>query len=155
MPNFPPSTQNILVAEKLGIRVDRAASTLPQGTTGTIFTVSGGRVLITALVGTVTVVLGAVGNMKYTGHMAAGTDQDLCAVVAAGTAEVGSKFVLPNAVGTALSLFTNGGGDLLQCNKLLESGATILWSLSLSSTGQMSHTLWYLPLDPGASIAAN
>jgi hypothetical protein len=155
MPNYPQSTQNILLAERLGIYVPRALSTLPQGTTTTIYTVSGGRVLVTALMGTVTTLLGAVGNMNYLAHAAVGTDLALCAVAAAGTAELGSHFVAPAAVGTALILTTAPGALLVQCNWMLESGTTILWQLSGSSTGAMSHALWYLPIDAGASVAAS
>ncbi len=157
MPNYPQSTQNILVAEKLGIRVDRATSALAQGGTIDVFTVSGGAVLVTALVGIVTTVIQTqTDNMKFIGHPATGTDVDLCATSDVTALEVGGSVSLPGVVGTALVKATAGGNTIPSSNSgyILQSGVVIRQSCSASNSGNMKHSLWYIPLDPGASVAA-
>lgn len=85
-----------------GEHIARAAATLPQGANAPIFTIAGGRVLITALVGQVTVVLGSVGNMKLIATPSVGSAQDMCAVVAAGTLAAGTMLGITGAVGDAM-----------------------------------------------------
>ena len=156
MPNYPQSTQNILVAEKLGIRVDGATTALAASTTKTVFTVSGGSVLVTGFIATVTTVIQAQANaMKYSGHPTSGTDVDLCTTVETNAAEVGATFVLPALVGSALQKALAGGNNLPACSVVLKTGTTILQNCAATNTGSIQHTLWYIPLDPGASVAAN
>jgi hypothetical protein len=157
MPNYPQSTQNILVAEKLGIRVDKATATLAQSGTLDCFTVTGGDVLVTALVGTVTTIIQAqADNMKFISHPATGTDVDMCAVVDVTGIEVNGSVSLPAAVGTALIKATAGGVSMpaIASGFVVKSGCTIRQSCGSSNTGAMKHSLWYLPLDAGASVAA-
>ncbi|MBU1173549.1 MAG: hypothetical protein KKD44_28610, partial [Proteobacteria bacterium] len=47
----------------LGRPLFRAATTLPQTAAFAIFNIVGGKVLMTSIVGEITVILGAVGNM--------------------------------------------------------------------------------------------
>ena len=156
MPNVNQSTANVLVFEKLGIRVDRATSALAQSSTLDVFTVSGGAVLITALVGTVTTIVQAQATVtKYIAHPAAGTDVDLCATADLTGLEVGGMVTLPNAVGTALIKSTAGANSFTDVRIIVPAGCVIRQSIAAtSSTGNMKHSLWYLPLDPGASVAA-
>jgi hypothetical protein len=66
----------------LGEKVDKATGTLANGTT-TLFTITGGRVLITSLIGRVTTAVGATtSNAKLVYNpTAAGTSFDLCTAV--------------------------------------------------------------------------
>jgi hypothetical protein len=156
MPFFNQSTKDIIVANELGLRVDGAAKSLPASTTQVVFTVTGGRVLITAMIATVTTAIQAQANaMKYTGTPLAGTAVDLCTTAETNNAELGAKFVLPAAVGSALAKTLNGAANLVSCNILLEAGTTILQNCAATNAGAMQHTLWYMPLDPGAAVAAN
>jgi len=51
MPSYSPSFRQAAADLMFGMRVDRATATLPQTTAGALFTVSGGTVAITAIVG--------------------------------------------------------------------------------------------------------
>ena len=156
MPNINQSTANVLTLEKLGIRVDGATKTLPASTTQTVFTVSGGSVLVTGFLATVTTVIQAQANaMKYSGHYTSGTDVDLCTTVETNAAEVGASFVLPALVTSALQKALSGANNLPACSVVLKAGSTILQNCAATNTGSIQHTLWYIPLDPGAAVAAN
>lgn len=67
----------------LGNKVDKATGTVANGTTS-LFTIAGGRVVVTSLVGRVTTAIGAtVSNAKLVYNpTAAGTSFDLCTAVA-------------------------------------------------------------------------
>ena len=136
-----------------GIKVSRAAATLPQSTNSPIFTISGGRVLITAIFGQVTVVLGAVGNMKLIATPTVGSAQDMCAVVAAGTLAAGTSLGITGAVGDAM-VAQNGVMKGISYDGIMVDVGTINLSLSASSTGQCKWDLFYTPLDDGASVVA-
>lgn len=135
-----------------GTLVSRATATLPQGTNAPIFTISGGRVLITSLFGQVTVVLGAVGNMKLIATPTTGSAQDMCAVVAAGTLAAGTSLGITGAVGDAM-VAQNGVMKGFSYQGVMVDIGTINLSLSASSTGSVKWDLTYVPLDSGASVA--
>src|SRR5882762_7489144 len=89
----------------LGLQVLKAAQTLPQTTTLTLFTVTGGRVAITSLVGTVSTVIGAGAVTMSLGVVpTVGTSNN--AGIAAltttlATKEAGTNLWLPPVVGAA------------------------------------------------------
>lgn len=123
----------------------RAAANLPQSTFGTLFTVSGGNVLLLGLVGTVTVGIQAQPNTA--------------------TVSVDQATILfsPNIGGFAVGdLIASGLGDgnrtanlgfASQSGYILASGAAIVLSCGASSTGQVRWTLLYKPLDAGALVS--
>ena len=136
----------------LGICVDRATATLPQGTNAAIFTVTGGRVLVTAIIGQVTTVLGAVGNMKLIATPTTGSANDMCAVVAAGTLAAGALVSIDGIIGDAM--LTGTGSVSTIANPVVVNVGTINLSLSLSSTGSVKWTICYQPFDDGAVVTA-
>lgn len=136
-----------------GTKVSRATATLPQGANAPIFTIAGGRVLITAIVGQVTVVLGAVGNMKLIATPTTGSAQDMCAVVAAGTLAAGTMLSITGAVGDAM-VAQNGVMKGISYDGIIVDIGTINLSLSGSSTGSVKWDLFYTPLDDGGVVTA-
>lgn len=138
----------------LGDHIARATATLPQSTNAPIFTIAGGRVLLTALFGEVTTVLGAVGNMKLIATPTTGTAADMCAVVAAGTKEVGTVFSITGKASDAMVATSSGFGPGFAYYGILVDIGTINLSLSLSSTGSVKWDLYYVPLDDGATVTA-
>ena len=154
--NVNQSTANVLVLEKMGIRVDRATGVLGQTASIDVFTVSGGTVMITGMVGTVTTIIQAQANaVKYIAHPATGTDVDLCATADLNGLEVGGMVALPNAVGTALIKSTAGGNSIADVRIIAPSGTIIRQNAAASSTGSVKHTIWYIPIDNGAVVTAN
>jgi hypothetical protein len=123
----------------IGTKVDRATATLPQTAQGSIFTVSGGRILLTGLVGEVTTATGATATtLKVTSNPTTGTDVDLTSATAITSKEIGAQFTLPA---------TSGSG-------LVVPVGTIDIVTSASDTGSVKWSLTYVPLDDGATVTA-
>ena len=144
----------------LGVRVERATDTLPQSTDEAIFTVSGGRVLITSLVGEVTTAIAAGTTpdlkIKYN-PTATGSDFDLCTAVSIASDAVGQMYYIAGSVASPGALLV--GGAVGQANPvftapLMLSEGDIEIDMDESVTGSVAWTLTYIPLDDGASVAA-
>ncbi|RPE34921.1 hypothetical protein [Kitasatospora cineracea] len=140
----------------VGAKVDRATATLPQTTQAAIFTVSGGRVLVTGLVGEVTTATGATAtNLKVTSNPTTGTDVDLAANTAVTSKEIGSLITLPGTSGSALVVKNGGGGGQLPAhNPYVVPIGTIDLVTDASDTGSVKWSITYIPLDNGASVTA-
>lgn len=139
-----------------GTRVDKAAGTLPQTATATLFTVAGGRVLVTSIVGQVTVALGAVvTTVKLTSTPTTGTAVDLTTAVAVTSAEAGALLTLPaTALGALNVAATNSGAIAAPLNYgLIIPPGVISWTTSANDTGQVKWSLTYIPFDDGAVVS--
>lgn len=142
-----------------GVRVKRPTANLPQTAAAALFTITGGKVLVTALFGEVTTVIQAQADLvKLTFDPTdAGATQDLSVSTASD--------ITGDAVGTMYSLTGDATVKLtdslnfLPANKLptqpfiLKPGA-ILLDCSASNTGQVKWDIWYVPLDDGAKVVA-
>jgi hypothetical protein len=140
-----------------GVKVSRATAALPQTTASALFTVSGGKVLITGLVGEVTTVIQTqADNTKLTFDPTdAGATQDLCAVLDITADAVGTMYSITGTPGTAMQDALN----FLPSNKVLAQPlvlkpGSILLDCAASNTGSVKWELTYIPLDNGASVAA-
>lgn len=140
----------------LGQKVDRATATLPQTATGHLFQVTGGRVLVTGLVGEVTVATGATAtNAKITSTPTTGTAVDLTANVAVTSKEIGAQLTLPATSGSALVVKNGGaGGQLPGHNPYIVPIGYIDLITDASDTGSVKWSITYIPLDNNASLAA-
>jgi hypothetical protein len=150
---FNQSTRHAVADIHLGLRVDRASATLPQTAAAAIFNIVGGRVAMTAILGEVTVVLGAVGNMSLESNPTVGTTAALSAVVAAGAFEAGTLLSITGMVANAMLGVDAGGTAMQTCPVALPVG-TLDLRLSASSTGSVKWSIWYVPIDDGAYVTA-
>ncbi len=140
-----------------GVKVQRATAALPPTTAGALFTITGGKVLITSLVGEVTTVIQTqADNTKLTFDPTdAGATQDLCAVLDITADAVGTLYSITGTPATAMQDALN----FLPSNKVpaqpivLKPGS-ILLDCAASNTGSVKWDLTYIPLDNGASVAA-
>lgn len=140
----------ILLAE-YGTRVDRAAANLPATTSGNLFSVSG-SIIVTSILGTVTTAIQAQANaIKLEAYnTAATTATDMCATVDSNGQGVGKLFGI-TGVTTAAAIF----GYAVPTGRIIVGGAGFIrLNTAATNTGQMSWTLTYIPLTPGASVAA-
>jgi hypothetical protein len=153
MPHYNASTRLALMGTNLGIRVDRTTATLPQTANGALFNIVGGRVAMTAILGEVTVQLGAVGNLSLESNPTTGTAKALDTVVASNVNEVGALFSITGVVGDAALLSTAGEVALQDRPVALSVGALEL-KTSASAAGEMKWSMWYIPLDDGAYVTA-
>lgn len=140
-----------LLANIYGRKVERAAATLPATGTQTIFTVTGGRVLLTTLVGetvtatgatATTITINAVGSVNgLTTALATATDYT--------SKSVGTEFAFSTLGGAAVV-----GGAFNQNNETVLTPGTIQIVTSATNTGTVKWTLMFIPLDDGATVTA-
>lgn len=141
-----------------GIQVTKAAQSLPQSATATLFSVSG-HVLVTGMLGAVTGAVGngavtlALGNSITTTAIAAATDisnkssgtwyMPQGSSGAGGTPLISSAIFLPGDASRFFSPFIMGN-----------VGATVIsWTTSSSQLGLMAWYLWYVPISSGATVS--
>ncbi|MER5559700.1 hypothetical protein ABT071_13950 [Streptomyces sp. NPDC002506] len=141
----------------LGTAVAGAAKTVPQNATATIFTVSGGRVLVTGLVGKVTTVIGGTTpSAKVVATPTVGSANDLCTATAITADEVGTLYSIPGPTGSAFGVSGSGSGGVTgQTAPVIVAAGTIGVNVSAAdATGAIQWTLTYVPLDDGAVVTA-
>jgi hypothetical protein len=144
-----PQVRQIL----LGQKVDKATAALPQTTTGTLFTVTGGRIILTSIVGEVTTVIQTqANNTKLVATPTTGTAVDLCAVLDISAKEVGTLFGITGLFTDAL-LGANAGATVLPRNPVVIPIGTVKLNCAASSTGSVKWSITYIALDDGASVA--
>ncbi len=140
-----------------GYQVLKAAQTLPQTATSTLFTVTGGRVIITSLVGTVSTAIQnqactlALGTVPTTGTASSTGIATATSII---NLEAGTHVYLPQTKG-ALTVNGNAGAaaQMFAGAAYVVSAGTLSWTTSASNTGAISWALTYLPLDTGAAVS--
>lgn len=136
--------------------VSRTTNTLPATTTGNIFTVSGGRILVKALVGEVTV---AVQNQACTLAIGTAPTVGTGSTTALGTASsiiaapIGTH-VAANPGGAAVTDLSTQAGVLVQAAGFLLDAGSITITTSATNTGSVKWDLVYVPWDTAASVVA-
>lgn len=138
----------------VGTKVDRATANIPQTATGTLFTVSGGRILVTSILGEVTTAIQAQANaVKLRATPTTGSVNDLSGTVDINGAAVGSLLGATGLAADALVLSTGGGVSNLR-NPIIVAIGNIGLNTAASSTGQIKWSLTYVPYDNGATVVA-
>ena len=147
----------------MGVRVNKAAAVLPATTTGTLFTVSGGRVLVTALIGEVTTVFdGTVNSLNITHDPTVGAVGDLCAATVCTSDAAGTLYSITGVAADLLSAQKVTGTEVpthvfVQAFQtkgiVLPAGTLGLKTTGTDTTGATKWTLTYIPIDDGASVA--
>ncbi len=142
----------------LGIQANRATATLPGGATGSIFTVSGGRVVVTSLVGEVTTVLGAtVTTLAIVSTPTTGAATTLASATAVTSAAAGSWFTLPSTSPAGALVVTAVAGAVALPSVslgLLVPVGNIQITTSATDTGSVKWSITYIPYDDAATVAA-
>jgi hypothetical protein len=137
-----------------GTKVDRTTAALPQTTQSALFTVTGGRVLITSIVGEVTTVIQTQANAtKIVANPTTGTDVDLCATLDITADQVGCLYGITGLFSDAM-VGANAGATVVPRNSVVVPVGTIDLSCAASNTGAAKWSITYIPLDNGASVTA-
>lgn len=131
--------------------VKRAAVALPQSTTESLFSVTGGDVLLTGLYGTVTSAVQASQITSLTVYLGAndtfGLQVDVTSAPAGDLIGLDSSTYPVGVLSDAVHPFPIEA-------VVLASGSVVSAQCGHNSTGQVSWTLMYRPIEPGASVAA-
>jgi hypothetical protein len=139
---------------QFGIRVDKGATTNPQTTAVDLFTIAGGRVALTAIVGEVTTIMGAVANnTSLESNPTTGTTSAICAVLATENDEVGTLYGISGLVSDAL-VGDDAGGVAMQDRPVVLPIGTLALRCAGNNTGATKWSMWYVPLDDGAYVTA-
>lgn len=137
----------------LGTSVEKAAAGLPAGTVGNLFTITGGRILLTNILGEVTTVIQTqANNTKLVfDPTVTGSNVDLCAVLNISADVVGSFYSITGTFSDAMvnGLAVNGMSTPI----ILQPGAIAL-ETAATNTGEIKWKMWYMPLDSGVTVAA-
>lgn len=137
-----------------GIRVSKAAFTLPATTTGGVFTVSGGRILLTSIVGEVTTQVQAQANaVQLVATPTVGTVNDLSATVESNGAIVGTLLGITGLAADAMVKSTGGAVSNLR-NPIIVAAGVIGLKTAATNTGATKWVMTYIPLDDAATVAA-
>jgi hypothetical protein len=138
-----------------GIHVSKASATLPSSTTQDIFTVAGGRVLIRALIGEVTVLVGTgtTPDLQVQHDPATGGTIDVATDVQIGDDEVGTLYYVEGD-GTALIPISSGYAQAAAGQGFILPIGTVQIVTSETTAGATKWDLWYLPLDDGATVVS-
>ena len=156
-------------ASSFGAIVTGGAKTLPASTTGHLFTVAGGRVIITSLTGVVSTVIQAqactisIGNTP-SGGSAATTSLTSASSSVSGLAVGASLGAQAFSSGSPQALLFTGASGVLAAAEIgvqiensgicLVPAGTIDWTTSATNTGAITWSVGYLPYDAGAAITA-
>jgi len=141
----------------LGVRVDRPAEALAiTGTPGDpYFTIAGGMVLLTGLIGIITAAPGGAQTISFelAPTIVAGADVVLCTPTAITTATLGDVVTIS---GDPTDALINGH---LASNLMMEDAPNgvalapgILGLVATAAIGTMRWVLWYKPADVGATV---
>jgi len=137
-----------------GNKVTGGAKTLPATTTGAIFTVAGGRVLVTSITGVVTTAIQAQANaVKLVATPTVGTVNDLSTTVDVNALALGGLLSPTGLAGDALVKSTGGGISGLR-NPIVVAAGSIGVNTAATNTGAVTWTVTYVPLDNGATVVA-
>jgi hypothetical protein len=134
----------------LGFQVDRPAAAHAAATTP-YFTIAGGRVLVTSLIGLITVASGA-NACSWQATPTAGTPAVLCANLDINPALVGDVLTITGLAGDAMIYGAAAGlGMGLKGRPLVLTTGTLDF-IAAAADGTTSWTLFYIPVTAGATI---
>ena len=159
MPYYNQSTRDIATSLVLGIQVDRATAVVPQSTNHALFTIAGGTVIMTAILGEVTVTFGAAAcNIKLTSYPTVTTaaDTDISTAVDLGTGcAVGDMISITGAPGDNTLVSHKGSVQIMNYKGVvLQEGGLHLDCSTSVATAKIKWSMWYTPLEKGAYVTA-
>lgn len=148
-----------LFKAQYGQQVQKATGVVANGETA-LFTIGTGKVLITGILGFVTVAIGStVSNLKLVfDPTAAGTDFDLCTATAITSDAVEQQYTIAGNMESVGAVLVNGAVG--QCNPFFAKAVSLTpgqihQNLSADPVGgEITWQLWYLPIDVGATVVA-
>lgn len=142
-----------LAAINLGTKVSTSGKTVPQNAASALFTVTGGRVVVLGIVGEVTTVIGGTTpSAKLVANPTTGTDSDITSAVAITSDPVGNLYGVATVGGALVVL--ESVAPLNQTPFVVKAGTIDLNVSAADATGAIKWDLFYVPLDPGASVTA-
>lgn len=154
-----------LSSPQLGIRVHVPAAEIFISAQTDLFTIAGGRVLIThlSMQNSVAACDSTVANVKLTMNPTTGSDTDLCVAIDVATDHINCMYAITGDAGDDLQKSgdaTDGAvGAVMASYIVCDVGTLDIICDDDAGAGttdvQTSVTLFYIPLDPGATVVAS
>ena len=140
----------------LGKKVDRTTASIAATGDTTIFTVTGGRIIVTSLIGEVTTVIQAQANaLKIKSVPTTGTAKDISGTLDINGYEVGALISLDGtALTTALSGTNAGAALAMKPSGIFVPIGAIKYNTAATNTGAIKWSITYIPYDDAASVVA-
>lgn len=151
----------------LGTRVDKSAVTVPAGASTVdddLFIITGGRILLTSIIGRVTVIIAVVTTMTISLRLlpttGAAVTTALCIGLDCNTDNVDTIYTIPGGVGAALVDDARAGVAIASFDttnkQILQPGAIEMRSVNVGGTGSgaVRWTLHYIPIDDAALVVS-
>lgn len=148
---YNDSTRIMLTTIALGIRVDRAVSTHLAATTP-YFTVSGGPILLTGLLGTVVVASGA-NACSWAANPTTGANTSLSGNLDIDPAVAGDLMTI-TGVGNAVMTYNASATGLAMLATTVVVPIGTIDFIAAAADGSTTWSMWYRPLAVGASVVA-
>jgi hypothetical protein len=136
----------------LGTKVSKSTGTL-AATTVTLFNVTGGKCLITSIVGEVTTAVTVANSYKLQANPTTGVTGDIVAATDIGTTDSPAGTLL-GFDGAEASSIQNSPGVVPTLGRPIVINTGTIESVSAGTDGVIVWTLTYIPLDDGAAITA-
>lgn len=142
----------------LGVRVEKPSAAKPDTGTDDLFIVRGGKILLTSLIGQVTVEITNVGvdnmTLQHTPTTGAATAVDLCLLLDIGGDIVDTIYIITGAVGAAVTDDAGVGVWMgsMQTNLLILQPGTIAVACTSDETGSIKWLLHYIAVDTNAYV---
>jgi hypothetical protein len=136
----------------LGKRVDKGSTAIAAISTKPMFTITGGRVLVTALVGEVaTTDLQAQANaLTIDVDPTVGLPGALATGIETNGALIGTTFSI---TGNPADAAIKNTGVAIGCvSPVIIPAGVITYATAADSTGEMKWSIWYIPIDPAAYV---
>ena len=147
----------------LGTKVNKDSAVLPATGLQTLFTVSGGRILVTSLIGEVTVVFdGTVNSLNVVHDPDVGAVGDLNAATVCTSDIAGTLYTVVGIQAALMGTQKEGGTEVpthvMAVGPLapfvLPAGVTKLQTTATDTTGATKWSMTYIPYDSGASVVS-
>lgn len=137
---------------QLGFAAKKTTGTL-AATTVTLFNITGGKVLITSIVGEVDTAITVANSYKLQANPTTGTTKDLVAATDIGTTDTPAGSLL-GFDGIAASSIQQGPGAVPSLLRPIVVNTGTIESVSAGTDGVIVWTVTWIPLDDGAALAA-
>ena len=145
-----------------GVQVIKAAQAMPQTGTANLYTVAGGSVLVTSLLGLVSGTAIQSSDPELTLGMAPTVGTAEVAGIASSTAltsaEIGTWITVGGSSGLPAGLVVmataaKAGNTVFLGTPFVVPAGYITWTTGANKTGHIAWYLTYVPLDTGASVS--
>lgn len=141
--------------EMLGEKVDRPTATIPQNGQYALFDITGGQVLVTLIVGEVTLAIGGSDSFKLIGKVTVGQDTDLCGAVDMTAGDIGDLLGITGTPATNMLVSHKGSIQAMLTGGVVLQTGSLDFDTTASEAGEVKWLVTYFPLEDGAKMTVN